>query len=370
MTRQDEVAERLYDELWDLVGPGATLAAVSKTKVLLTLARVRQKAPDGERDQLAALAREEVIAACRQLDDRALAIEPAWHGEGAAVLALLGLATGYHSAPMHRRREATANALGYEVGTAFKTRSGVRSHVQNAVYAVADKLWERDIQVRAATSATLVEEQRQELSALTVDLLRRYEAYYAMYTPLSALRGDLNTALELRREGDDGPNRFEDYVASSLHAYADFLLAKRDFMERYRGVWIFAQADIEQGVADAIKLIEHFSGLRYREESILRIERAEHQELQPFVQQLEAGPDGALALRRWRDHIVECHCDLSNPSAECRVHRLMRACRFYIHVLDADWYRIVPWHLDQPSNVGLIDVASLYRDVGVSPSAT
>ena len=77
-----------------------------------------------------------------------------------------------------------------------------------------------------------------------------------MYTPLTALRADLIAALELRREGDDELNRFDDFVVSSLHAYAEFLVAKRDFMERYHGVWIFAQADIEKAIADDIAFLE------------------------------------------------------------------------------------------------------------------
>ena len=74
-----------------------------------------------------------------------------------------------------------------------------------------------------------------------------------MYTPLTALRADLTAALDLRRDGDDELNRVEDYVVSSLHAYAEFLLAERSFMERYHGVWIFAHADSNKSVADAIR---------------------------------------------------------------------------------------------------------------------
>jgi hypothetical protein len=363
-TSRDE-AEPLYQALWALVTPGATLAAIVEQEALLDLARVRAQDPESAKERRAALAREELIAACRALDNPMLAIEPRWHGEGAAVLALLGLATGFHSAPLHRRRDAAASLLSYAVGTAFKTRPGVRSHVQNAVYAVADKLWERDVQGRATTSASLLEEQRAAVSALTVDLLRRYEAYYAMYTPLSGLRADLTTVLELRRDGEDEMNKIDAFVASSLHAYAEFLLAKRDFMDSYHGVWVFAQADIEQAVADAIKFIEHFSGVRYRDESLLRLEQAEHQELHSFISQLEADEVGRQALRRWHQRIFECGCEPEQPSPECRVHMLMRACEYYTLVLDLDWYRVVPWHQGPPPSLGAVDPASLYRDIGL-----
>ena len=240
-----------------------------------------------------------------------------------------------------------------------------RSHVQSAVYAVADQLWQRDIEARTQAAPVLAVEQRTELAELSMDLLRRYEAYYAMYTPLTALRADLTAALELAREGDDDLNRYEDFVTSSLHAYAEFLVAKRDFLARYHGVWIFAQADIEKAVADSIKFIEHFSGLRYREESVLRLEQAEHGELHTFAASLERDGEGRQALRRWHSHIEACACDLAKPAGDCRMHRLIAACSYYIVVLDTDWYRMMPWHSGPPPNLDLVDPARLYRDVGM-----
>ncbi len=361
-------ADELYEALWALVPTTATLSALVDQPALLDLTRVRGSDPDAPAEEKAARVRQELLAACRTLDDRRLAVEPAWHGEGAAVLALLGLATGYHSAPLHLRREGAASLLGYPVGTAFKTRPGVRSHAQNAVYAVADKLWERDIQARAGTAASAAVEQRPEMAALTVELLRRYETYYSMYTALVALRADVTAALALRRDGEDELNRTDDYVASSLHAYTEFLLAKREFMDRYHGVWVFAQADIEQAMADAIKFIEHFSGLRYREESMLRLQRAEHGELHSFIEQLDCDTEGRAALRHWRERIFACTCDPGQPSEDCRIHKLLRASEYYTHVLDTDWYRMVPWHHGAPPNLGTVDAATLYEDIGLEKS--
>jgi hypothetical protein len=354
----------LYEALWALVPAGATLAAIAGEPGLLELARDPGQ-PEAPEEQLVVRLREQIVSACRALDDPGLAVEPRWHHEGGAVLTLLGLASGYHSAPLHRRRDGAAGLLGYEVGTAFKIRPGVRSHAQNAVYAVADELLQRDIQARTRAAPGLVTQQRGEVSAFSVDLLRRYEAYYAMYTPLTALRADLIAAIGLRRDGDDDINRFDDFVVSSLHAYAEFLVAKRGFMERYHGVWIFAQADIEKAVADAIKFIEHFSGLRYREESVLRLQESEHGELAAFQDALGRNPEGRQAIRRWREHIEVSSCDLDQPVRGCRMHQLIRACEYYIAVLDADWYRMMPWHPGPPPNIQAADPARLYRDLGM-----
>lgn len=321
----------------------------------------------GDSSEAAAVAvRAAIVSACRNLDDRSLAVEPRWHDEGAAVLALLGLATGFHGAPVHRRREAAASLLGYPVGTAFKTRPNVPSHVQNAVRAVADRLWERCVRARSQLSAVAAPEARAELSALSVELLRRYEAYYSMYSPLTALRADTVAALELRREGDDELNRLDDFVVSSLHAYATFMVAKQHFLDDFGGVWIFGQADIEQAMADAIKLIEHFSGLRYREESALRLIAAGG-ELHAFAGGLEADSEGRTAVRRWRGYLMACRCTADQSTNDCRVHKLLRAAEFFTDTLDVDWYRVVPWHGVAPSNVAVIDPATLYRDVGLAP---
>lgn len=354
----------LSEALWALAATGAGLEQVLDQEPLLEIGMVLAGAE--AQDEAAVAAREAIVAACRRLDDQALAVEPRWHREGAAILALLGLATGFHGAPSHRRREGAASLLGYEVGTAFKTRPGSPSHAQNAMTAVADRLWERVIRARSQHAAVAASTTRADLSALSVELLRRYEAYYAMYTPLTALRADVLTALDLRDEGDDDLNRLDDFVVSSLHAYATFLLAKRDFMERYGGVWVFGQADIEQAVADSIKLIEHFSGLRYREESVLRLTAAGG-EVHPFAVGLEAEADGRAALRRWRQRILACQCAVDQPAEACRVHKLLRAAEFFTDALDADWYRVIPWHGVAPANVGVIDPATLYRDVGISP---
>lgn len=242
-------ASTLYDALWELVDSGATLLAVGDQPALLALTNARGSGEDADRATFASAAREEIINACRALDDQRLAVEASWDREGGAVMALLGLASGYRSAPLVRRRAAAAKLLGYAVETAFKTRPSVLSHAQRAVAAVADALWERDIRARARLSARLVSAERPPLSELAVDMLRRYEAYYSMFTPLSGLRADLTAAIELRREGDDELNRAIDFDHASLHDYATFLMAKREFEARYHGLWLFAQADIEQGVA-------------------------------------------------------------------------------------------------------------------------
>ena len=123
-------ADEIYESLWALVPTTASLSAIAQRPVLLDLARTGVGVA-ASTDELAVTAREGIIAGCRALDDPELAVEPRFHGEGAAVMTLLGLATGYHAAPLHRRRDGAAGLLGYEVGTAFKTRPGVRSQVKS-----------------------------------------------------------------------------------------------------------------------------------------------------------------------------------------------------------------------------------------------
>ncbi len=190
-----------------------------------------------------------------------------------------------------------------------------------------------------------------------------------MYSELQGLRADTHAALSLRREQEVGLNRFEDYVGSSLHFYARFMLEKEAFVHEFGGIWFFGQADVEQAVSDAIKLIEHFSPLSYRQESQARLRASQDLELDAFLTGLARDDAGRRLLDRWQERLLECRCDLDEPRPhECKVHAMMRACAFFEDVLDADWYRMVPWHGEPPPNLTVVDVATLYRDVGLGTS--
>lgn len=74
--------DELYEALWALLPTAATLAAIASQPALLDRTRTNHQ-EEGSPEQLAVLARNEIVAACRALDDRTLVVEPRWHPEGA-----------------------------------------------------------------------------------------------------------------------------------------------------------------------------------------------------------------------------------------------------------------------------------------------
>ena len=365
-------AEELYAGLWSLVDSGASLGAIASAPALMNLARPATEAATTDADPLARAiaAREELIAACKDLQRRDLAVEERHYDVGDAALILFGLGSGYAAKPLSARRQPVADKLGYDkADTAWKSRPGHRSHVQNLAYAVGEELLIREETYRRRNAALRAEATRHELTAITAQMMRRYELYYGIYTTLSALRGDLAAVLSLRADGPDGGREtIDDFVGLTLFDYAEYLAHKQRHQKEFGGIWMFGQADIEQAVADAVKLIEHFARPSYQAESLARLRLAEHGELDSFLTSLTTDAGGLLLLRNWRDLVFSCACPPDRPApGACRVHAVMRACEFYRDVLDADWYRTIPWHDGPPPNLGLIDVATLYRDVGLSP---
>src|ERR1035437_7502803 len=77
-TDRPNPVETLYMALWQLVETAATLDAIAGQAALLGLTSARGAEPEADDYRLAQLARDEIIDACRGLDDRALAVEPRW----------------------------------------------------------------------------------------------------------------------------------------------------------------------------------------------------------------------------------------------------------------------------------------------------
>ncbi len=137
---------------------GASIGAVAQHPVLLNLAAVVERLPTSASDDTATraeLARQEIVAACHDLSDTDLAVEARFYDEGDAALIALGLATGYRSAPLARRRPAVAGKLEMKADTAWKERPGRPSHVQRLIATVADQILAREARHRMRTAGLL-----------------------------------------------------------------------------------------------------------------------------------------------------------------------------------------------------------------------
>ena len=193
---------------------------------------------------------------------------PHYRNEAAAARLILGTRS---SAPLHERRVAAARQLGMELDTMLHRRRGVRTHEERVVAQVADVIWERETACVLGVVFAELQERTPEGSDLAVELLHQYRHYYRIWTALDGLRADVAAVLQIRRQGEDEVNKLDDYVRSSLHWYARCQQLVRRFVDDYGGEWLFSDEDIEVSVRDAIKFVENFSRLTYRQDSQLRV---------------------------------------------------------------------------------------------------
>ena len=251
------------------------------------------------------------------------------------------------------------------VDTMLHRRRGVRTHEERVVAQVADVMWERETACILGVVFAELQERTPEGSDLAVELLHQYRHYYRIWTVLDGLRADVAAVLQIRRQGEDEVNKLDDYVRSSLHWYARYQQLVRRFVDDYGGMWLFSDADIEQSVIDAIKFVENFSRLTYRQDSQLRVLVTGREELDPFLRALEATPEGQEIIEAWQRHLDECDCDLEHPKSDCKVHLLMTACQYYIDAIDTEWYALAPWYRGMPKYRKIVDPATLYEAVGL-----
>ena len=360
-------SDEIYKALLALRDSGTTSQAVRSQPALTGLRYVVRAATTEEQpqpipNQLAAVARHEIDEAARALGTDASGVVPHYRNEAAAARLILGTRS---SAPLHERRDAARKQLAMSLDTMLHRRAGVRTHEERVVAQVADVMWERETECILGVVFAELKKLSPEVSDLAADLLHRYQHYYRLWNVLDGLRADVAAVLQIRRQGEDEVNKLDDYVRSSLHWYARYQQLVGRFVDDYGGMWLFWDADIEQSVVDAIKFVENFSQLTYRQDSQLRGLVTGREELDPFIRALEAAPEGQEIIGAWQRHLDECDCDLEHPKSDCKVHLLMTACQYYIDAIDTDWYALAPWYRGMPRYRKIVDPASLYEAVGL-----
>ena len=361
-------ADEIYKALLALRETGTTSQAVRSQPVLTSLryivrAATTEEQPTPTPSQLAAVARREIDDAARALGTDASGVVPSYINEAAAARLILGTRS---SAPQYERRVAAAKQLKKSVETMLHRRTGTSTHEERVVAQVADVMWERETECILGVVFAELKERTPEGSDLAVELLHQYGHYYRIWNVLDGLRADVAAVLQIRREGEDEVNKLGDYVRSSLHLYARYQQLVRRFVDEDGGNWLFSDADLEQSVRDAIKFVENFSRLTYRQDSRLRVLVADHEELDPFLRALEATRDGQEIVEAWQRHLYGCDCDLEHPKSACKVHLLMTACQYYIDAVDTEWYALAPWYRGMPKYRKIVDPASLYEAVGLN----
>jgi hypothetical protein len=357
--------EEIHAALLELRKSGATVDAIRQQPVLIHLVHIRAglEAGDASDAELAALCRPAIDRAARALGTADTEVIARYPNEGRAARLLLGLLSGGH--PQHRRREWAASELEMEVETMLHRRPGIPSHEERVIHQVADVMWEHETGARLGNVLQRLADLAPRAGIeLVGKLLGRYEHYYRVWTALGGLRADVTAALNLRATGDDEINALDDYVGSSLYWYAKYHWLVTRFIDDFGGMWILTDPDREEAIAAAIKVVEHFSPLSYRDESRLDQVLDRSADLDPFLSQLERRKYGARILEHWRRRVLSCNCS-STIDSRCRVHAMMRACETYTDLLDQEWYEVAPWYGRVPTQHGIVDAATLYRDLGL-----
>lgn len=202
-------------------------------------------------------------------------------------------------------------------------------------------------------------------SRLTVQWVERFEAYNRIWTPVYALRANLEAALDTYEEeaadhypwdpSSDEPydpiRQAHGYARSALYNYVQYLLELKRFKSLYGGLWLMSDAETEEAVSDAIYRIGWHNDINDEDESFLRRHLADvrHEEKEHFWQVVLSFSTGRKVMKQWHA-MVEKGIGLrtTEERSESQVWLLMEACQEYCDLVDMDWHKIADWY--QPAS--------------------
>lgn len=198
-------------------------------------------------------------------------------------------------------------------------------------------------------------------SRLAVQWVERFEAYYTIWTPVSALAADLETAFLCTKEQpqDHAPwdetdstpydpiAQAMEYVDDALYDFAAVELAIRRFTIEHGGMWLLSDSDTEYQVADTVYQIEWHNNLNRAERSWLRRQLAStsRQEDEAFLTSIRNTTEGTKIITKWR-HLFELAttCTTKEQRAADQIWLTLEACHTYMELIDQDWLRIADWY--------------------------
>lgn len=253
------------------------------------------------------------------------------------------------------RRKRAADAL--NVGVEYFRKDGPEDRL---VRDVAEQLYALETRYRRRQAGDATVPDRTE-TRLAIDWLERHNVYGRFWTIIYALRADLLALLRLRGEPDRPA--YGQYLESSLWWYARFQRELAEFIHRFGGLWLLADADAEVRIADAIYRLEWHPPFSQQDDSWLRttLGQVADEELDPFAETVRDSERGQAVLAQWREWIERCACAPDQPDPDCPVHQTIGACETYTEIVDSDWQQIADWYRRKAANPGGIDVTELFE---------
>jgi hypothetical protein len=310
------------------------------------------------------------------------------YGEAAALL--FGLDQGTRTLNSRVRRELAAERMERTADT-FRKR-----YEPTMLGEIATQILTLCSEQHSRSARSETERRYPAESAMAVEWLRRFEAYYRLWTPISGLGNDLtayrSTLFEAgrpwdRRFGTKDPidpgysqeEQAEGYARFALYHYARYQWELRRFVNAYGGLWLLSDGETEQAVSDAVyRIFWHTTG-NERDDSFLRtvLQDTPNQELHGFLERLASTEIGRETHREWQEWVGTCECvwkpeELSSEeyfptrhhhagiNATCQIHGVIEACGDYLDLIDRDWRKIADWyHLGEAPSRG-VDAGKLY----------
>lgn len=216
-----------------------------------------------------------------------------------------------------------------------------------------------------------------EESALAIDWLAQHRSYHRIWTPIAALRADLQVLLDYltaaQQAGltphtvdDEQRAAISDRLTTMTWRLAQFSTAVDTFVEEDGGLWLLAAADDEIQLVDAMYRLEYHLPFGDADVSWARLllRRTEQQELDPYIDALVAASERrAEFMACWIDWAWTCvqagempgrdiAREKSPGAAEPTTRRESRtdcarwlaAAQEFVELVEADWYRVADWY--------------------------
>jgi hypothetical protein len=220
-----------------------------------------------------------------------------------------------------------------------------RRHTQPLLTLLADELVEYDTKYRMRNTHERLAAKLPASPALAVMWLDRFEYYYRIWSDLSGLENDLAVYLRARHEPATTSSQLETRERTSLWFLARFFLHLDQFVDQRGGLWLLGDEEQAQLVADSVYFLGFHPPFTEHDRSWLSFAALERPmpAFHLLTRQLDEDDTGRLILTLWQAWLEACRCDDQAPSEDCEVHIVMRHCRRYSEIIDAEWNRIVEW---------------------------
>jgi len=263
-------------------------------------------------------------------------------GAGRALALLLGLAPTTKGFDSVTRRTRTKNYL-YDDQMPLGTFT--RRHTQPLLALLADELVEYDTNYRMRNTHERLAAQLPASPALAVMWLDRFHFYYRIWSDLSGLENDLAVYMRARHDPATTSSQLETRRRTSVWFLARFFLHLDQFIDQRGGLWLLGDEEQAQLIADSVYFLGFHPPFTEHDMSWLSFAALERPmpAFHLFNGKLDEDDTGRLTLTRWRAWLEACRCDDQVPSEDCEVHIVIRQCRSYIEIIDAEWNRIVEW---------------------------